>query len=226
MSVSGKPYKEVAYNQAISLRKRGFSYREIAKLCDISVGTASKWLSNLPEAKEIVADNKRKAAKHNRDRLLLINKARNTERQKQYKEAERLAAIEYQNYRTNPLFMAGLTLYAAEGDNTHTRLLRLANNRPELHRLFIRFVMQFLGVEKSNIHFWLLLYSDLNEVSCMKHWSKKLGLSPAQFYKNQYIEGRSTKRTLHFGVGNTIIGSTILKKKLNLWIKLALKEWK
>ncbi len=226
MSLSGKPYKEVAYKQAISLRKRGFSYREIAKLCDISVGTASKWLSTLPEAKQIVTENKRKAAKGNRERLLLINKARNTERQKQYKEAERMAAIEYQNYHTNPLFMAGLALYVAEGDNTHSRLLRLANSRPELHRLFIRFVMQFLGVEKSSIHFWLLLYPDLNEVTCMKYWSKKVGISPAQFYKNQYIEGRGTKRTLHFGVGNTIIGSTILKKKLDLWIKLALREWK
>ena len=60
----------------------------------------------------------------------------------------------------------------------------------------------------------------------MKYWSKKTGISVAQFYKSQVIEGRSKKRTLHFGVGNTIIGSTLLKKKLDLWISLALKEWK
>lgn len=226
MSVSGKPYKAEAYKQAISLRKRGFSYREIADICNISVGTASKWLSSLPEASSIVAENKRKAAKENSARLLLINKARNTERNKQYKEAERLASIEYQNYRTNPLFMAGLALYVAVGDLSHQRLLRLASSRPELHRLFIRFAMQFLGVEKTAVHFWLLLYPDHNEVACMQYWSKKISISPAQFYKNHYIESLSTKQTLHFGVGNTIIGSTILKKKLSLWVKLVQKEWK
>jgi transposase len=223
---SRPPYKEEAYNQAINLRKRGYSYREIASLCGISVGTASRWLSSLPGADLIVANNKRKAAKENKARLALINKARTTERKKQYAEAERMAKIEYQNYRTNPLFMAGLALYVAEGDNTHGRLLRMANSRPELHRLFIRFIMQFLGVEKSSIRFWILLYPDLNEVDCMKYWSKHTGVSISQFYKNQYIEGRSNKRTLHFGVGNTIIGNTLLKKKLDLWIKLALKEWK
>jgi transposase len=226
MVYSNKPYKEEAYEQALNLRKRGYSYREIAKVCGISVSTASKWLASLPGADLIVAENRRKAAKENTSRLLLINKARNTERKKQYQEAERVAKIEYENYRTNPLFMAGLALYVAEGDNTHSRLLRLANSRPELHRLFIRFVTQFLSVEKHAIHFWLLLYPDLEEVKCMKYWSKKTGISVAQFYKSQVIEGRSKKRTLHFGVGNTIIGSTLLKKKLDLWISLALKEWK
>jgi transposase len=219
-------YKEVEYKQAINLRKQGFSYREIAQACGVSLSTVSSWLSSLPGADLIVAENKRKAAKDNKARLLLINKARNTERQKQYKEAERLAKLEYENYRTNPLFVAGLTLYVALGDNKDSRLLRLTNSQPELHRLFIRFVMQFLGVPKTSIHHWLLLYPDLDEVSCMKHWSKATGISVAQFYSSQYVKSLSQKPTLHFGVGNTIIGSTILKKKLSLWIKLALKEWK
>jgi transcriptional regulator with XRE-family HTH domain len=226
MSVFRKPHKEEVYKQAISLRKRGFSYREIADICNISIGTASKWLTSLPEAGRIVAENKRKAAKENSARLLLINKARNTERSKQYKEAERMARIEYQNYSKNPLFMAGLALYVALGDKEHSRLLRLSSSKPELHRLFIRFVMQFLGAEKSSVHFWLLLYPEHDEIVCMQHWSKKVGISPSQFYKNHFVESLSTKQTLHFGVGNTIIGSTLLKKKLSLWIRLALKDWK
>lgn len=219
-------YKEEEYKQAKSLRKQGFSYREISRTCGVSVSTVSKWLSSLPGAELIVAENKRKAAKENKSRLLLINKARNTERQKQYKEAERMARLEFENYRTNPLFIAGLTLYIASGDNTDVRSMRISNSRPELHRLFIRFAMQFLGVPRESIHIWLLLYPDLDEVICMQYWSKQTGVSVAQFYSNQYVKGRSKKSTLHFGVGNTIIGSTILKKKLNLWMKLALKEWK
>jgi transcriptional regulator with XRE-family HTH domain len=225
MSDSRGHYKHEAYEQAISFRKRGFSYREIAKICGVSVGTVSAWLAPLSFSAEITKQNKRRAAAENTKRLALINKARATDRKKQYVEAERLAKVEYQNYRHNPLFVAGLMLYVSEGDNTHARLIRLANSRPELHVVFIRFLKQFLGVEKQSIRFWLLLYPDLDEVTCMKHWSKKVGISVTQFYKNQYIEGRSKKRTLHFGVGNTIIGSTLLKKKLDQWIKQALKEW-
>ena len=218
-------YKQKAYDEAISLRQRGFSYAEIAKMCSVSVSTVSAWLSTLPFSAAVKKQNQRRAAKDNTARLLLINKARQTERKKQYVEVERLAKIEYQNYRHNPLFMAGLMLYVSEGDNTHSPLIRLTNSRPELHSVFIRFLRQYLGVEKTKIRFWLLLYHDLDEVTCMQYWSKKIGLSIAQFYKNQYIEGRSLKRTLHFGVGNTIIGSTLLKRKLDQWIKLARREW-
>jgi hypothetical protein len=58
----------------------------------------------------------------------------------------------------------------------------------------------------------------------MRKWSRELALPYAQFYKNQVIPGKSKKRTLRFGVGNTIIGSTVLKYKLNRWIELVTKE--
>jgi predicted transcriptional regulator len=224
MSDSGRPYKKAAYEQAISLRKRGFSYSEIAKLCAVSVGTVSAWLSPLAFSKGIKEQNKRRAAESNIKRLLVINKARATERRKQYAEAERLAKVEYQNYRQNPLFMAGLMLYVTAGDNLNPSLIRLTNSRPELHRIFIKFIVRYLGVEKGTIRFWLLLYPDHAELPCIQHWTKKTGLSVSQFYKNQYVKSRSQNHPLHFGIGNTIIGSTLLKKKLNQWIELALRE--
>ena len=83
---------------------------------------------------------------------------------------------------------------------------------------------RYLGVEKSQIKFWLLLYPGLSEKECVAAWSKTLKLKPDNFYKNQVIQGRSKKRTLQFGVGNTIIGSTVLKVKLNRWIELMMKD--
>jgi transcriptional regulator with XRE-family HTH domain len=224
MPVSRGKYKQEAYEQAIAFRKRGFTYSEIAKICGVSLGTVSAWFKDEPFSQSVAKDNAAKAIVTNKARLALINKARMSERRKQYAEITRLAEIEYGHYRTSPLFIAGLMLYVSEGDNRGPHLIRLANSRPDLHKIFIRFLVTYLGVEKKAIHFWLLLYPDLDEVTCMKHWSKKTGLSVGQFYKNQVIQGRSHKRTLHFGVGNTIIGSTLLKKKLFRWIELATKE--
>lgn len=219
-------YKQEAYEQAVSFRKRGFTYSEIAKICNISVGTVSNWLKNESFSQVVAKDNALKAIIQNTKRLSLINKARTTERKGQYAEIVRLAEIEYKNYHTSPLFIAGLMLYVSEGDNQNDRLIRMANSRTDLHNIFIRFLTTYLGVQKSSIRFWLLLYPDLDEVVCMKHWCKKTGLSTGQFYKNQVIRGRSQKRTLHFGVGNTIIGSTLLKKKLTTWATLLSKEIK
>ena len=136
----------------------------------------------------------------------------------------RTAETEYKHYKKDSLFIAGIMLYVGEGDNTHRRLIRVANARIDVHKVFLRFAVEYLGVPKNKIHFWILLYPDLNEEKCMRRWSKELSIPFHQFYKNQVIQGKSKKRTLHFGVGNTIIGSTVLKYKLNRWIELATKE--
>ena len=214
------------YEQAVQLRKRGFTLAEIAKYCEISKSTASKWLKNKPFSESVTKQNQKRAGAENAKRLQLVNKARSTERVARYKEAVRTAETEYRHYRHDPLFIAGLMLYVGEGDNKDRRLIRLANARPEIHAIFIRFATDFLGVDKEKIRFWILLYPDLDEERCMKKWKKETGIPYAQFYKNQVIQGKSKKRTLQYGVGNTIIGSTVLKCKLNRWIELSLKDLK
>lgn len=217
-------YKEAAYQEALAFRRRGFTYREIAKICNVSVSTLSNWFAHEPFSHEVARTNTSRATRENTKRLALITKARTTERKHQYAEAARLAAIEYQNYRTTPLFIAGVMVYASQGDMHNEKLIRLSSSQTHLHRIFIRFLTTYLGVEKAKIRLWLLLYPDLDEVACMKLWCKKTGISAGQFYKNQIITSRGHKPTLHFGVGNTIIGSTLLKKKLMKWVELATKE--
>ncbi len=224
MLVSRGRYKKEAYEQAIAFRKRGFTYTEIAKICAVSRGTISNWLAKEPFSQVVAETNKKQAAKDNKERIKLVNKARNAERATKYSEVLHLAETEYKHYRTAPAFVSGLMIYLAEGDMNDPRVIRLSTSRMELQQIFIRFVTEYLGVNIKTIHFWLLLYPDLDEIKCMKYWSKKTGLSVSKFYKNQVIAGRSNKPTLHFGVGNTIIGSVLLKKKLVHWIELAKKE--
>ncbi len=215
---------EKKYEEAIEFRKRGFTYSEISKIVGVSKSTVSNWLAKKTFSKKVKEVNVKRAAKDNVKRIGLINKARKAERVVSYAQAVQSAETEYKHYKKDPLFIAGLLLYVSEGDNKDRRLIRMANARMDLHLIFIKFIVAYLGVEKQKIRFWLLLYPDLDEAVCMKRWSKYIGISPAQFYKNQVIEGRSKKRTLHFGVGNIIIGNTVLKHKLNRWIELATKE--
>jgi len=205
-------------------RKRGFSYSEIAKLCGVSKSTVSNWFATKKFSQVVKADNTRKAAQANKSRLSLINKTKQTERAARYKEAVRSAETEFKHYNKDPLFIAGLMLYAGEGDNKDRAKIRIANAEADVHRIFISFLTTYMGVEKERIRFWLLLYPDLKEADCKRVWSRKLRLTPEHFYKSQVIQGKSKKRTLQYGVGNTIIVSTVLKHKLNRWIELALKK--
>ena len=216
--------KKAEKEQAVNLRRRGFTYQEIAKYTNVSVSTISAWLSSEKWSEKITEDNKKRAAHENSKRISLLNKARGNQYKKLYAEAERSATTEYKHYRTNPLFIAGLMLYVGEGDNVDSRLIRLTNAKMEIHRIFIAFLVEFLGVTREKIRFWILLYPDLDPEKCSRAWAKGLKLPISQFYKYQVIEGRSKKRTLQYGVGNTIIGSAVLKKKLMKWIELALKD--
>ena len=212
------------HDQAVEFRKRGFTYSEIAKITGVSKATIANWLGKKAFSKRIKEDNVRRAAKENSKRIGLLNKARSNQYKRLYKEAEAAAALEFRHFKKNPLFVAGLMLYIGEGDTTDARRVRITHARKEVHHIFIAFAVEYLGVPREKIRFWLLLYPDMDERLCMRAWKKVLKLSPDNFYKNQVIQGRNKKQTLHHGVGNTIIGSAVLKCRLMKWVELALRE--
>lgn len=210
--------------KARDFRKRGFTYSEISKMVGVSPSTLSLWFAKQSFSKKVRADNEKRARKDNVKRLSVLNKYRSRERERHYSEAVKSASVEYKHYKLSPLFMAGLMLYAGEGDTSDGRLIRITNSKPGLHMIFIKFATEFLGVPKKDIRFWLLLYPDLSEKECKKVWMKAVRLPESQFYKTQVVQGKSPKRTLHNGVGNTIIGNAYLKRKLMKWIELVSKE--
>ena len=212
------------YEQAVALRKRGFTLEEIAKYCAISKSTASKWLKNKAFSTLITKQNVKRAGAENAKRLRLINKARGGERAARYREAARSAETEFRHYKNDTLFIAGTMLYLGCGDLHTKRLIRFSTTQMSSHTVFVRFALEYLGVRKQQIHFWILLYPDLKEEIAMRKWSKYTTLPYSQFYKNQVIKTTSAKKTLHYGVGNTIIANTVLKHKLDRWIELATKE--
>jgi transcriptional regulator with XRE-family HTH domain len=217
---------EEKYEQAVSLRKRGFTLEEIAKYCDISKSTASKWLQNNAFSTQVTKQNMRRAGAENAKRLNLINKARSGERAARYREAARSAETEYKHYRKDPLFTAGLMLFYTNGDRSDKRSIRISAVSHETHRIFIRFAIEYLGVERSKLRLWLLLSPAHDEEKCMRKWKQITGIPFTQFHKSQVIQNTTKPKNLHFGVGNTIIGSTVLKHKLDTWIEMALKELK
>ena len=208
--------KQTAFN----LRKTGKTYKEIQKILGISLGTLSAWLNDKEWSKHIKKSNIEKHIIRSTEHLLKMNEGRRIMLDKKYKEAEEEAEKEFKIYKNDPLFMAGLMVYAGEGDKTNRHNIRLANSEFYLHLVFIRFSERFLNIRRDKIKIWLLLYPDHNIEECLDIWSKKLNISKLNFNKSQVISGKSKLRKLQYGVGNSIISNTSLNKKMMKWLEL------
>lgn len=217
---------EEKYKQAIEFRKRGFTYSEIAKICGVSVSTVSNWVAKRKFSKAVAKDNSVKAARANKKRMTLLNNTRKTERILQYAQAVQSAETEFKHYKNNPLFISGLMLYLADGDRTDLSRMRISSTDAPVHRIFISFLQEFLGVPLADITFVLTLYSGMDKKKEMKWWSRTISVSVSNFGKTQFIQRKGRDTILHHGSGNTIIGSTVLKRKLNRWIELLTEELK
>lgn len=207
------------------LRRKGFSYKEIRKLTGISMSTLSGWFKNNEWSNVVTDNNILKHFEISRDRILKMNQARSCSINAKYKDMENEAFVEYEIYKSDPLFIAGLMLYAGEGDKATKGIIRLSNIDFGIHRVFIRFIYKFMKIDNKRLRCGLLLYPDLDVTLCKDRWSKELDIPISQFHKPQIIHGRHKTKRLHFGVGSIIFSNSFLKKKLLLWIESAKKDF-
>lgn len=206
--------------QAFELRKQGKTYRDIEKLLGVSRSTLCDWFKNEEWSTHIKKSNTEKHIKLSTERLEKLHEGRRIMLEKKYRKVEEDAIREFELYKNNPLFMAGLMVYAGEGDKSSRNLTRMSNSEFYLHLVFIRFSEKFLNIGRDKIKVWLLLYPDHNIEECITIWSEKLGISKLNFNKSQVILGKEKLRKLQYGVGNSIISSTSLKKKVMKWLEL------
>ncbi|OGG41433.1 hypothetical protein A2837_02895 [Candidatus Kaiserbacteria bacterium RIFCSPHIGHO2_01_FULL_46_22] len=140
------------YLKAKEFRQRGFTYSEISKIVGISKATVSNWFGKQSFSKKVRKDNELKARRDNVKRVSLVNKARNAERSSRYKEAIKSAETEFKHFKASPLFLTGLAIYIADGDLIHPTQIRLPNQRTSIHKIFKRFLNEFLGMERTEIY--------------------------------------------------------------------------
>jgi len=132
---------------------------------------------------------------------------------------------EFPELKNKPLFIAGLMLYWAEGDNGKAGSnVRLTNIDPRMIKVFINFALSLCKVPKENIRIGLLIYPDLNENICKNFWSKYTSVPVNQFHKIQVIKGRHPTKRLEYGICIVRVGGGGLKEKIRTWIDLYSRE--
>src|SRR3989338_6841786 len=102
--------------KATALRKQGMSYKQIREELGVPISTSAYWFKNEPWSQEIKARLSAEVSWSN-PRAIEILAMANRERWKKKHEEYRVSAIkEFQKYKDNPLFLAGVMLYWGEGE--------------------------------------------------------------------------------------------------------------
>ncbi len=202
------------------LRKAGKSYREIQALTGISRGTLTKWFKGEDWSNHMRIEHARPST----TQLEHMHRSRSEKLAARYTAAEHEATVEYETLRNEPLFWAGLMIYASTGDQKKNGLIRITSSGFNLHKTFIAFLAKYLGVGRDRMRCGLLISPEHNESLCKEMWVNILSISREQFYKTQVVQGKGRILTLQYGIGMSILSSTVLKKKLSTWLLLAQDE--
>lgn len=207
---------------AFKLRKEGKSYREIQNEINISRSTLCDWFRNEEWSYHIKNNNNKKNIIVTKSRMLKLNEKRAENLVIKYKEVEKEAIEEFEVFKKDSLFMAGLMIYAGEGDKRSKNNSRVSNSEFYIHKIFIKFAERYLNIKRENIKIGLILYEDLDSEICLDKWSEELSISKSNFYKTQIIKGRERVKKLQYGVGISIISSiVVVKKKIIKWLELS-----
>lgn len=184
-------------NEAVLLRKRGYSYSQIKISLGVSKGTLSGWLRPYPlsdkRIRELQADSPKR-----------IEKYRNTmakKRQLKLDEAFDRAKKDIGILSKREQFIFGFALYWAEGGKTKISSLALGNTDPAMLKFFIKW-LTLLGVPKSRLRAKLHVYKDMDQEKVISFWKRTLGLKSSNFIKPYVKNSRLTDLTYKNGFGH------------------------
>lgn len=216
--------KSAQREKAIELRlTHKLGYKAIAEQVKVSKSTLSRWLEDLPLSEERVLELRREAwglgeAKRERFRQTMRAKRDEREHEIYLKQKKKFARISDQS-----MFVAGLMLYAAEGDKKSRADVAFTNTDPILVLFFIQWAIRFLGFPKEKFRIQLHLYENMDIKAEELFWIRHLGLSRKQLWKSQVNALRpksfSYRDTSRHGTCKLYAGSVLKKAEIKLSIQ-------
>ena len=207
--------------RAYELRRQSKSYSEISKTLGIPKGTLAGWFKDEDWSREIREVLGAKESLAYPEKLAAIRKANKERWRLKYEEYQNAAIQEFEEYKDNPLFLAGIMLYWGEGEKQpRYSVVRLTSSEPEMIKIFNLFLTRVLKISADKISARLLLYPDLIDSVQKNFWSKSTGLFIDQFKKSTYLKGHRSNKRLSYGVCATYIQSRELKERMLKWLEL------
>lgn len=212
--------------KAIALRKRGFTYSEIRqRIPNLSKGTLSGWLRYLdltPEEEEILRGRMSQGRDRGRYQSIITRRKRRIEKTQRI---TREAKAELPELIREPLFLAGLSLYWAEGAK-RSNFVSFINSDPPMIRLMIKWFSKYCGVPKGRMRVRLYIHRNYAHENLETFWSDYIGISQKKFLHTIYkpTSHRIKKRPQYRGCLRVDAGGVDVLRRINGWTEGLLKE--
>lgn len=168
--------KEI-FQKVIELRKQGFSYTEIKKETGIAKSTINNWLAfaGLTLSKEhLEIQNKKRVENH----VLGTIASKITRARRRTDDVDQFIQKHKANL-ADPLFVAGIMLYEAEGSKGESN--GFSNSDFRLINVFMKFLDKYVG-KNLNLTYRLYIHDsrkgDLQKI--LNFWSKKVSIKNNQ----------------------------------------------
>ena len=160
------------------------------------------------------------------DKVAIMNKAREQYRLEHEAEVEKQAKVSFEQYKNDPLFVAGVMLYWAEGTRLPTGYkkyqLAFTNSEPNILEVYCNFLRRYFSNIELVLRVALFIYEDIDESDAKSFWSKRLKIPLGQFIKTQVLPSRSmlTKTKLRYGTCCVYINSKDYCCTMEMWIDM------
>jgi transposase-like protein len=197
--------------QAIDLRRQGYSITHIVETIGVAKSSVSVWVRDIKVEEE---------------RLLRIN----GNRCRSVEEWSRIGAMNAENARLRRiafqansamsqeavrenLFLIGCMLYWGEGTKDKN-VITLCNSDPEIMRTFMRFLRDALEVKDEEITLTVNAYTNngVSKEEIEAYWLNLTGLKPSSLRKGQFnpphSASKKVKRNLLYGTARIRVAST------------------
>lgn len=199
--------------EAIQLRKQGYSYSEILKQIPVAKSTLSLWLRSVNLAKrqkqrlteKKLAAALRGAKKRKEQRIALVNKI--------YQEAGR----DIKRITKRELWLMGIMLYWAEGSKEKEGYravgIQFSNSDAFMIKLFLKWLFDICKIERKRIRFEVYIHDNhkhrIKEI--IGHWAKYTGF-PDSYFPSVYFK-RGNPQTKRTNIGRSYYGVLRIKVK-------------
>ena len=206
---------------AIKLRRQGFPYNAIRKQLHVSKSSLTLWLRDLHLSE---SSNKKLLKGRELSRYTAAQKRR-AQREQKTQDLIQQGKGEFRTMLKNPLFLAGLCLYWAEGDKHKQERVKFTNADENMIEFMMKWFREVCDVPEDKFRISLHLHSLHIAPDARSHWSKITGVPEAQFEKIfvKPTSLRHRRNVLYNGTCGIIVHNKALFRRICGW-KLGLFE--
>ena len=201
--------------KAIEFRKKGVGFGQILKEVRVSKSTLSLWLRDVEVDKDI------------KEKILVgreLSRRLAAESRKQQRKINTAAAIEqgtkeFSRLSNNPLFLAGLCLYWAEGDKHKQERVKFTNSDEKMIFLMMKWFREICEVPEEKFRIALHVHNLHVANDVKNYWSQITGVPESQFQKI-YVKPttlRQRRNILYNGTCGIVVSNKALFRRISGW---------